>query len=205
TGVPLFVNEKGDTTSSVFVQDDSTNFLKFEGSVDPKITGGFNNTITYKNLSLNIFITYQAGNKIRLYPAFKSNYVELDATPKEFYDRWVNLGDQTKTHIPSIMDAYENVLNGTDFPYSNYNYSTARVAKGDFIRLKSVSLTYQLPETLVSKTGFFKTLAVTGAAINPWLIYADKKLEGQDPEFFNAGGVAQPIQKQITISLKAGF
>jgi hypothetical protein len=38
-----------------------------------------------------------------------------------------------------------------------------------------------------------------------WLIYSDKKLQGQDPEFFNAGGVAQPIQKQITVSLKLTF
>jgi TonB-linked SusC/RagA family outer membrane protein len=205
TGVPLFIDEKGDTTSSVYVQDDSTQHLKFEGSVDPKITGGFNNTISYKNFTLNIFITYQAGNKIRLYPAFKTSYAELDATPKEFYDRWVMPGDQTKTNIPSIMDAYQSFLNGSGFPYSNYNYSTARVAKGDFIRLKSVSLTYQVPESFVRKTGFFKTFGVTAAAINPWLIYADKKLEGQDPEFFNAGGVAQPIQKQFTISLKAGF
>lgn len=205
TGVPMFINEKGDTASSVFVQDDSTDYLKFEGSVDPKITGGFNNTISYKNFSLNIFITYQAGNKIRLYPAFKTSYAELDATPKEFYDRWIMPGDQTKTNIPSIMDAYQSVLNGTGFPYSNYNYSTERVAKGDFIRLKSVSLTYQIPERAIAKTGFFKSLSVTAAAINSWLIYSDKKLEGQDPEFFNTGGVAQPIQKQFTLSLKAGF
>jgi len=205
TGVPLFINENGDTTSNVFIQDDSTSFLKFEGSVDPKFTGGFNNTFTYKALSLNIFITYQAGNKIRLYPAFKSSYAELDATPKEFYDRWVMPGDQTKTNIPSIMDAYQNELNGTDYPYNNYNYSTERVAKGDFIRLKSISLTWQLPATLMQKTGFLKTVSVTAAAINPWLIYADKKLEGQDPEFFNTGGVAQPIQKQFTLSLKAGL
>jgi TonB-linked SusC/RagA family outer membrane protein len=205
TGVPLFVNEKGDTSSNVYLQSDSTNNLKFEGSVDPKFTGGFNNTFTYKAFSLNIFITYQGGNKIRLYPAFKSNYAELDATPKEFYDRWVMPGDQTKTNIPSIMDAYQNALVGAEYPYNNYNYSTERVAKGDFVRLKSVSLTYQLPASLMQQTGFFKTVSITAAAINPWLIYSDKKLEGQDPEFFNTGGVAQPIQKQVTLSLKIGL
>jgi hypothetical protein len=46
---------------------------------------------------------------------------------------------------------------------------------------------------------------VTGAANNMWLIYSDKKLKGQDPEFFNAGGVAQPIQKQFTLSVKVGI
>lgn len=208
SGVPEFVNEKGERSSAVYMQSDSTQNLQYEGPIDPKFTGGFNNTFTYKAFSLNIFITYQAGNKIRLYPAFKNDYTELDATPKEFYDRYVMRGDQNYTDVPSIMDQYENVLvqnSSFNYPYNNYNYSTARIARGDFIRLKTVSLTYQLPPELVQKAGFIKTTSLTLAAINPWLIYSDKKLEGQDPEFFNAGGVAQPIQKQITLSLKVGL
>lgn len=208
TGIPEFYNEEGKVSSAVYLQSDSVSNLVFEGQIDPKITGGFNNTFNYKAFSLNIFITYQAGNMIRLYPAFKNTYTELDATPKEFYDRWVMPGDEKNTNIPSIMDAYQNALLGaTDFnyPYNNYNYSTQRVAKGDFIRLKTVSLSYQFPVSLLQKTNFLKNFSVTVAAINPWLIYSDKKLQGQDPEFFNAGGVAQPIQKQITLSLKAGL
>lgn len=207
-GLPEFYNEKGERSSGVYLQSDSTLNLKFEGSVDPKFTGGWNNTFTYKAFSLNIFVTYQAGNKIRLYPAFKNSYTELDATPKEFYDRWVMPGDQDVTNIPSIMDYYQNNLTvnaNAYYPYNNYNYSTERVAKGDFVRLKSISLTYQLPAEFVRKSGFINTTSLSVAAINPWLIYSDKKLKGQDPEFFNAGGVAQPIQKQITLSLKAAF
>jgi TonB-linked SusC/RagA family outer membrane protein len=208
TGVPEFINESGQRSSGVYMQSDSIQNLKFEGSIDPKYTGGFNNTFTYKAFSLNIFVTYQAGNKIRLYPAFKNNYTELDATPKEFYNRWVMPGDELRTNIPSIMDEYQNALLGNssfNYPYNNYNYSTVRVANGDFVRLKTVSLTYQLPAAVAQKTNFLKNLSFTLAAINPWLIYADKKLEGQDPEFFNTGGVAQPIQKQITLSIKAGL
>lgn len=205
TGIPRFVNEKGEVSPSVYMQDDNTDNLVFEGSVDPRYTGGFSNTFNYKALSLNVFLTYQAGNKIRLYPAFRSEYDESDATPKEFYDRWVMPGDEQFTNIPSIMDVYQNTLNGGDYPYNNYNYSSVRVAKGDFVRLKTISLTYQVPEAFTKKTGFLKTFSVTAAAINPWLIYSDKKLEGQDPEFFNVGGVAQPIQKQFTLSLKAGL
>jgi TonB-linked SusC/RagA family outer membrane protein len=208
TGVPEFINESGQRSSGVYMQSDSIQNLQFEGSIDPKYTGGFNNTFTYKAFSLNIFVTYQAGNKIRLYPAFKNNYTELDATPKEFYNRWVMPGDELRTNIPSIMDEYQNALLGNssfNYPYNNYNYSTVRVANGDFVRLKTVSLTYQLPVAVAQKTSFLKNLSFTVAAINPWLIYADKKLEGQDPEFFNTGGVAQPIQKQITLSIKAGL
>ncbi len=35
--------------------------------------------------------------------------------------------------------------------YSAYNYSTARIAKGDFIRMKEISLTYDFPKKLISK------------------------------------------------------
>ncbi|RBL90877.1 SusC/RagA family TonB-linked outer membrane protein [Chitinophaga flava] len=204
TGVPSFINQNGEVSPDVNLQDLKTGHLVYEGAVDPPITGGFSNTFRYKGLSLNIFFTYQWGNKIRLYPAFKTAYSDLDAMPKEFYDRWVMPGDQQTTRVPSILDAYEQTLIRGAYPYNNYNYSTERVAKGDFVRLKTVSLTYQLPSSLIRHIGF-SNVAVSGAAINPWLIYADKKLQGQDPEFFNSGGVAQPIQKQFTLSIKVGI
>jgi len=206
TGVPLFVNEKGVVSSNVYLQDQVTSFLVFSGSVDPKLTGGFSNTFNYKAFSLNIFVTYQAGNKIRLYPSFKTAYTDFDALPKEFTDRWVMPGDEKVTNIPSVLDAYQNYLIGAEgsYPYNNYNYSNVRIADGGFVRLKTVSLTYNVNKTALQKTPF-NSLSVTAVSANPWLIYSDKKLKGQDPEFFNTGGVAQPIQKQFTLSLKAGL
>lgn len=204
TGVPQFVDQNGNTGSDVYLQDITTQNLVYEGPVDPPVNGGFSNTFRYKALSLNIFFTYQWGNMIRLYPAFKTSYSDLDAMPREFYDRWIMQGDEQTTKVPSILDAYQQTLLRGAYPYNNYNYSTERVARGDFIRLKTVSLTYQLPELLIRRIGL-NNVSVTGAAINPWLIYSDKRLKGQDPEFFNSGGVAQPIQKQFTISLKVGI
>ena len=204
SGVPSFVSEDGSTGKNVYLQSDSTAHLKYEGPVDPPITGGFSNTFRYKAFSLNVFVTYQWGNKIRLYPAFKTSYSDLDAMPNEFYDRWVMPRDESVTAVPSIVDAFEKTVISGSYPYNNYNYSTERVAKGDFIRLKTVSLSYIVPESVVKGTGF-KSLMITGAASNMWLMYSDKKLRGQDPEFFNAGGVAQPIQKQVTVSLKVGI
>jgi hypothetical protein len=206
-GTPIFKNEENQESGAVYLQaEGSDSILVYEGQVDPKYTGGFNNTFTYKQFSLNVFVTYQGGNKIRLYPAFKNGYSDYDAMPKEFLDRYSVLGDElTPGVVPAIIDRVTAAqLSGT-YAYNNYNFSTARVAKGDLVRLKSVSLSYNLTPEAIAKIGAFKTLGFTIAAINPWLIYADKKLEGQDPEFFNTGGVAQPIQKQITLSVKAGF
>jgi hypothetical protein len=201
TGVPIFLNENGEVSSDVYLQDQNVQYLKYEGPVDPPFTGGFNNTLTYKGVALNIFFTYQAGNKIRLNPLYKSAFSDLDAMPKEFLDRWVMSGEEAQTSTPSIADLLEQqYLTGT-YPYNIYNYSTERVAKGDFVRLKSVSLSYKLPLQVISRYGF-KAASVQVSSINPWLIYSDKKLKGQDPEFFNSGGVAQPIQKQFTVALK---
>ena len=207
TGIPQFIDESGKVSQNVYLQDDKIDHLVYEGPVDPPITGGFSNTFGHKNLSLNVFLTYQAGNKIRMYPAFRSAYVDLDAMPKEFFDRWEMPGDEKVTNIPSISDVYFNYLTSASggYPYNNYNYSTARVADGSFVRVKSISLTYQLGKRTLDRLAVLKNASVTAALNNFWLLYSDEKLNGQDPEFYNAGGVAQPIQKQATISIKLGL
>ncbi|GAO43927.1 putative TonB-dependent receptor [Flavihumibacter petaseus NBRC 106054] len=204
TGMPNFIDETGKSNNTVYLQDQNTSYLKYEGPVDPPFNGGFSNTFHYKAFSLNIFITYQAGNKIRLYPNFRTLYTDLDAMPKEFKDRWVQPGDEVYTNVPSILGVFEQSRLTGAYPYNNYNYSDVRVASGDFIRLKTVSLSYQFPQKIVQSIKA-NNLGATISATNPWLIYSDIALKGQDPEFFNAGGVAQPIQKQITLTLKLGF
>ncbi|HYH14762.1 MAG TPA: SusC/RagA family protein, partial [Flavisolibacter sp.] len=204
-GIPQFIDEDGNLSKAVYMQDDNVDHLIYEGPVDPPITGGFSNTFNYKNLSLNVFMTYQAGNKIRLYPAFRSAYVDLDAMPKEFYDRWEMGTDENVTDVPSMTDQLYNYIMSGSYPYNNYNYSTARVADGSFVRLKTVSLTYQLGKGALSRLSVFKNCSITAALSNFWLLYSDEKLKGQDPEFFNTGGVAQPIQKQATVSIKLGL
>jgi len=205
-GVPTYVNEKGIVRNNVFLRSDAIENLKYEGSVDPTITGGFSNTFNYKNFSLSFLLTCQAGNKIRLNPSFKEYYSDLDAMPGEFKNRWMLPGDEKITNIPAIADIYTNFQLSDDaaFPYNVYNYSSARVVDGSFVRLKTASIAYNLPLSLT------KTIGLNAASINIvgnnlWLLYSDPKLRGQDPEFFNAGGVALPINKQFVVSLKLGL
>ncbi len=201
SGIPLFINENGEVSSNVYLQDQNVKYLRYEGPVDPPITGGLNNTFIYKDFTLNVFFTYQYGNKIRLNSLYKGGFSDLDAMPKEFLDRWVMSGEESITNNPAISDQiFIQSLAGT-YPYNAFNYSTERVAKGDFVRLKSVSLAYKVPLAAVKRAGL-TAASIQVSSINPWLVYADKKLKGQDPEFFNSGGVAQPIQKQFTVALK---
>lgn len=203
-GVPYFLNQDGVISEDVFLQSLETQYLKYEGPVDPTITGGFSNIFKYKNFTLNVFLTYQAGNKVRLNPVFKSRYSDLDAMPREFLDRWVLPGDEELTNIPSILDAIELAKLNSVYPYNNYNYSTERVADGSFVRLRTVSLSYILPQQLWGLS-VFKNASLTLTGTNLFLLYSDKKLYGQDPEFFASGGVAMPVAKQVTASLKLGF
>lgn len=204
SGVPVFINEKGEVSSDVYYQDNNTAYLKYEGPVDPPYNSSLGSTVTYKNFTLNVLLTSQAGNKIRLSPVFATQYSDWTALPVDFIDRWVQSGEENITAVPAMLDRlYSNNLSGI-YPYNSYNFSDMRVAKGDFIRVKSVSLNYRLPSGWISRAGF-SNANVGVSAINPWLIYSDKKLKGQDPEFFNTGGVAQPIQKQIVLSIKLGL
>lgn len=205
TGVPQFINESGEVSDDVYFQSTNVSHLVYEGPVDPTYTGGWSNTFRWKDLSLNVFLTYQAGNKIRLSPQFKSSYDDLDAMSSIFFDRWMQPGDEKYTNVPSIADAMTDASLSGSYPYSAYNYSDMRVAKGNFLRLKTVSLSYKVPKHLLKRTGFLNTVSLTVAGNNLWLICADKKLNGQDPEFYNTGGVAQPISRQFTIALNVGF
>ena len=206
-GYPLIINEKGNVTSGDvnFQESDKLDFLTFEGSIDPSVIGGFSNQFHYKNWIFNIFFTYQFGNKIRLDQTFSSTYSDLDAMPKEMKNRWMMSGDESVTSIP-VIPSRQQIYSRDDlrYAYNAYNYSTVRVADGSFIRLKDISLSYDFPALWLKKAGISK-LQLKGQASNVALLYADKKLNGQDPEFFKSGGVAMPIPKQFTLSLRVGF
>lgn len=206
-GLPTIVNENGEitTTGINFQEYNKLDFLKYEGPTEPTITGGFNNLLRYKNWRLNVFITYSFGNKLRLDPVFSAGYSDMRAMPKEFKNRWVQPGDERVTTIPTIASTrqYYND-NQLGYAYNAYNYSTARVADGGFIRMKNISLTYDFDAKLIRRIGL-GTASLKLDATNLFLIYADKKLNGQDPEFVNAGGVASPLSKQFTLTLRLGI
>ena len=206
-GLPTFINEDGDITVSDinFQERDKKEHLIYEGPTDPTITGSFGNIFSHKNFKLNIFMTYSFGNVIRLDPVFSNKYSDMDAMPKEFKNRWTVAGDEKITNIPVIADQRQNSKdNYLRYAYNAYNYSTARVAKGDFIRMKEISLSYDFPKKWLSVLKI-NDFSLKLQATNLFLIYADKKLNGQDPEFYNTGGVAAPVPRQFTLTVRLGI
>ncbi len=206
-GLPTFINEDEEQTLTDlnFQEFEKLGFLKYEGPTDPTITGSLGNNFSWKGLKLNIFITYSFGNKVRLNPVFSARYSDLSAMPKEFKNRWTLPGDETFTNIPVIASMRQNrKYADLSYAYNAYNYSDIRVADGGFIRLKEISLAYDLPKSWISLLSV-QNAQVKLQATNLLLLYADRKLNGQDPEFFNSGGVATPMPKQLTFTLRFGL
>jgi TonB-linked SusC/RagA family outer membrane protein len=211
-GIPTFINEEGEKSTIVDVQSQIIKYLKYEGPRDPTYFGGFSNTFNYKAFSLNVFMSFQGGNKVRLDSKFTENTNatgqgpnDLTASPKELSNRWVLPGDEAITNIPALLDRRTvGEFQSGEFPLTAYNLSSARVVNGDFARLKNVSLGYTLPAPLVKRLGL-KGLSFRASATNLMLLYSDKKLYGQDPEFFGSGGVALPVSRQVTFSIKASI
>ena len=61
-----------------------------------------------------------------------------------------------------------------------------------------------MPKNLINKIGL-TTASLKLDVTNICLLYSDKKLNGQDPEFVNSGGVATPMPKQVTFTVRLGM
>lgn len=210
-GLPTFILQDGAENNITKADFQDTNdvakYLKYEGSIEPNKSIGLANTFTYKNWSLYVFIVGSGGNKVRLNPVYSNEYNDLTVFTKEFSNRWINPGDENITNVPVIADKLLNRNYGKSdlqIAYNTYNFSDVRVADGDFVRLKNISLSWEFPNDFKKKIGV-STFSLKGSAVNPWLIYSDKRLHGQDPEFRNTGGVAFPITSQYTFTLNVSF
>ena len=182
-------------------------YLRYHGPIEPQITGGLSNTLSWKQWELSVFFTMQAGNKIRLNPTFDPSFADLNVFSTRYRDRWLNPGDELRTDVPVLPSqalieqvGRENI----ERAYNTYNYSQEMVADGSFVRLKNVALAYRLSESVTKKLSF-SSATVRLNVTNPLLIYADPRLHGQDPEYYRSGGVALPTPRQVTLSLSLGF
>ncbi len=182
-------------------------YLLYHGPIEPRVIGGLSNTLKYKGWELSFFLTMQAGNKIRLNPTFDPEFGDLNVFSKSYYNRWLNPGDEFKTNVP-VLPSQELIAKvgkeNIERAYNTYNYSQQMVADGSFVRMKNISLAYDIPENFLKKVRL-RSMNLRLNVTNPFLIYADKKLKGQDPEYYKSGGVSLPTPKQYTVTLNIGF
>jgi tonB-linked outer membrane protein, susC/ragA family len=205
-GLPTFLNEHDQSTiGGIRFDSRNVDFLKYAGTLIPTDKGSFSNTFHYKGISLGVVLTYSYGNVVRL-RKLSNIYTDYGIVPRELNNRWQFAGDETKTNIPVVYTTFmQNAYgyNEISQAYNTYDYSDIRIAKGDNIRLKEISLGYTFDKDFLRET-HIRQLSVKLQATNLALLYADKRLNGDDPDYL-VNGYTPISPKRLIFTLRVGL
>jgi len=205
-GLPTFLDERNQSTiGGIRFDSRNVDFLKYAGTLIPTDKGSFSNTFHYKGISLGVVLTYSYGNVVRL-RKLSNIYTDYGNLPRELNNRWQFAGDEAKTNIPVVYTTYTQQVYGYNEviqAYNTYDYSDIRIAKGDNIRLKEISLGYTFDKDFLRETRI-RQLSVKLQATNLALLYADKRLNGDDPDYL-ANGYIPISPKRLIFTLRVGL
>lgn len=181
-GISQFYNAKGEVTSNITTLTNLKDYY-YAGNAQPTLLLGWNNSFTYKQLSVNFFFRSTLGNKI-----FNATRADLN-----------------RPATASINNLLVSSENESANDISAYRYSTRFIEKGDYIRLDNATVAYTFKN--ISKNVRSLRAYVSG---NNLLTITSYK--GIDPEV-NLGGLTPgvdsnnfyPKTRTILIGLNASF
>lgn len=167
------------------------------GKYVPDFSGGLNTMFKYKRFSLYALFAIQWGGNRRLPKLYPNATGLIPGLPgpeqnvsRKFNDRWKEQGDEAFTNIPSLpgiggetqmLPATATTSSSISNRYSMYNYSDIRVANTDFVRCRSLSLSYEFGKELL-KHIHVQRLLLKASMTNPFMWVRDKQWDGLDPE-----------------------
>jgi hypothetical protein len=201
TGDPEWYTKDGKATTAP-----TSNDQIIAGSAIPKFTGGFNNTFRYKHFDLGINFYFSTGNKVML-----SEFQYLDNptyglnVSKDMLNYWKQPGD--KAFAPAATSASWSSQNNLA------QLSTAQLFDGSYLRLKTLTLGYNLPAGLLNSTHALSSARVYVLGQNLWTA-TKKGFRGADPEVSQYGSNGQvagesffslPQAKTITVGVNLVF
>ncbi|ERI81682.1 TonB-dependent receptor [Bacteroides pyogenes F0041] len=213
-GYPLFLAADG---RKVHEGDYQAMAYVPSGSIYPDISGGFDTRFTYKkNLTLSLGFSYQLGGVKRLpaiYEEADKAFDPISNVPRDYINRWRKPGDELHTDIPALYDKSraknfpETLLalydTGTSRDLSMpalYDKSDLRIAKSDFIRLRTIQVSYRLPSTWLAPLQI-SSLTVRAQA-NNLKTWASKAWKGLDPETPYAN---MPVKPSYSFGVNVSF
>ena len=167
------------------------------GNREPTFSGGWNNTITYKGLSLNMLWDFRVGGHVyngTEYAMTLAGVSEFSANREKIEVSGVNTNGEFVTNTFEANKTY--TYNGKEtsgktiianyyqdiYPNETANFMT----KVNALRLRTISLSYNLPKTLLAKTKVIKRASITATA-NNLLLFTNYN---GDPEVAAAGSGA---------------
>jgi TonB-linked SusC/RagA family outer membrane protein len=188
------------------------------GSSIPKFTGGWNNSFSYKNLTLGVFIDYKFGGTVLSSTLLNMTRQGLSKLSLEGRETGIlipgvyqNSGSPNTTTI-TVSNPQSNLANyWADF--RNYQIGDPFTFKSDFIKLRNVSLAYNFSSFIqkVDVLKFVKGLTLSASCRNVAIIHKD--LPGLDPEAIQSSGDTRagyensslPTTRNYNVSLNVKF
>jgi TonB-linked SusC/RagA family outer membrane protein len=171
-----------------------------EKQADPKYFGGFSNTFNYKGIILTADFYYNFGNYINDSWAFyltDGTNLTFNKYEYDYQRRWTTPGQ--------ITDVPKYVNGGTNAGQSS-SFSDRFLYRGDYIRLKNLTVGYDLKNLDLIKSWGISKLYIYGRGTNLWTKTYDKKLPF-DPEVGITGtsNLEVPQARTFTIGLNVGL
>ncbi|WP_231458508.1 TonB-dependent receptor [Pedobacter sp. Leaf132] len=192
-----YADDPNNPGGTIIVNAIATARRSLQGSALPKVTGGITNTFEYKGFDLSALFNFSLGGKI-----LDSDYISLmhgfsnvgAALSTDILNRWTTPGQVTD--VPALK-----------FGNSDYgSASTRHLFKGDYLRLRNVTLGYTLPQSVIAKSrNILKSMRFYVQGDNFWTLSKLKK--GADPETSIDGVTSQSSAtfKTFTFGLNVGF
>lgn len=230
-GLPRYNNLTG-LPSGLSTSEVLDMVLVYSGTRTPNYYGSFSTEFRWKDLSLRAEFSYKLGYHQRLLKLYQDGNPALpqpeDNMSSVFVDRWRKAGDEANTNIPALsnvsldaLPSYITLTGENDYLYTNidqeyysvlgpttytgwfmYDYSDARVVNASHIRLRTLTVGYDVPKS------FCDLFHIGGVRIDfqaqnlaVWCF--DKKLKGQDPD--QVSSVGMPVLPSYNISLSVNL
>lgn len=207
-GRPMWINRAG---QYVYGNIDPQEDAYVIGKANPDGFGGLANTLTYKGFTLDVFFQFQFG--LDAINTDLSAYADSGSGENNQLvsqlDRWQNPGDVTNVPIAyegGQVDGFDltSLVTNPGDVINNGRY----MSDASYLRLKQVTLAYDLPSSFVSKIGMDR-VNLFAQAINLWTL---TNYDGIDPEVAgrqaSVGGSNTgqfPVGRQLTMGINITF
>ncbi|WP_421941266.1 SusC/RagA family TonB-linked outer membrane protein [Pedobacter sp.] len=159
------------------------------GSLTPTYTGSFSQRVSYKQFDLNMLLVFSGGNKMRKDAIDISSYKINNAGITQRY-----INGFTPEQPRLLVDYATNMENYAGTLNTQWRYSDANVVDADYVKLRNVSLSYNMPKSFANKI-HISSAKLTFQMNNIW--YWSAAGDDIDPEVFslNSGTRNLPLPK----------
>ncbi len=169
---------------------------KILGDIHPKLFGGFNTDLSWKGLTLGLTFTYKLGGYT--YDAAGRDVID----DGYYWERIMSQYQYDNRWTPENKDAILPQRVAVDFEDVNQK-SSRHMYKADYLRLKTVTIGYNIPKHILSKVSI-SSARVYFNGMNLWTLAAHKVYDPEVNEY-GSRGWETPIGKTYTFGVEFSF